>query len=42
MKWARILGISVQAVVLGILLFVAILKLLPQANNARLFFYQGF
>jgi hypothetical protein len=42
MKLARIMGIAVQAFVLGVLLYLAILKLLPQTGKARLFFYQGF
>ena len=42
MKWARILGIAVQAIVVGSLLYLAILRMLPQAGNARVFVYQGF
>ena len=42
MKLARALGIVVQAVVLGVLLFYALGWLLGMETGARIFRYQGF
>ncbi len=42
MRWARLAGRILQALVLGVLLFLAILKLLAIHSNARVFHYQGF
>ena len=38
----RLLGLCAQSLVLGTLLFVAIVKLLSVSTGARVFFYQGF
>lgn len=40
--FARWLGIFVQAMVLGYLLFFAILRLMALSEGAKLFRYQGF
>ncbi len=42
MKWLRWLGISIQALILGILLALAIGKLIAIETGARIFRYQGF
>ena len=42
MKWACFLGISLQGLILGILLFFAICELWATASGVRLFRYQGF
>lgn len=39
---AKRLGIWVQGLVLGMLLFIAIIQLLALSSGARLFDYQGF
>lgn len=39
---ARVLGIVVQALVLGYLLFFAILQLMATIGGAAVFRYQGF
>jgi hypothetical protein len=41
-KWARRTGIGFQGLVLGTLLFVAVLMLTAVQSGARLFRYQGF
>ena len=38
----RVLGICVQAVVLGTLLFFALVHLIGLSSGARIFQYQGF
>jgi hypothetical protein len=38
----RLIGITCQAVVLGSLLFLAILKLIAMSTGARVFLYEGF
>lgn len=40
--WARWAGIAVQGLVLGTLLFLALVRLLGEAGTARLFRYEGF
>lgn len=42
MSWSRILGILLQAVVLGVLLLLAIGKLVALETGARIFQYQAF
>lgn len=42
MNIARFLGIAVQSLVLGALLFVAIVKLTALASHLHLFQYEGF
>jgi hypothetical protein len=42
MSKARLLGIVVQAVVLGIFLFIVIGRLIAVESGARLFRYQAF
>jgi hypothetical protein len=41
-KIARFLGITVQALILGLLLFIAIGQLITLKSDARIFFYQAF
>ncbi|MDM8559129.1 hypothetical protein [Candidatus Parabeggiatoa sp. HSG14] len=41
-KIARLLGITLQALVLGILLFIAIGQLVALETDARIFLYQAF
>ena len=41
-RWARRLGIGLQAVVLGTLLFLALLGLAALTTGATVFRYQGF
>jgi len=41
-KVARLLGITLQALVLGTLLFVAVGQLVALKTDARIFFYQAF
>ena len=38
----RLLGITIQAAVLGTALFLAILKLVAISTGSRVFLYQGF
>ena len=38
----RLAGMVVQAIVLGSLLFLAIVKMVALQSNARIFQYQGF
>lgn len=40
--WARLLGIWVQGLTLGFLLFIALIELLTRTSGAQLFRYQGF
>ena len=40
--WARIVGICIQGLVLGLLLFQAILYLAGTVSGAKAFQYQGF
>jgi hypothetical protein len=40
--WAKWLGIALQSLVLGTLLFWAIVELLSITQAARIFRYQGF
>lgn len=42
MKFARYLGWIVQALVLGVLLFIAIANLISVGSGASIFRYQGF
>ncbi len=42
MKLARVTGIVLQAVVLGTLLFLAIVKLTAHGADMQVFQYQGF
>jgi hypothetical protein len=42
MKRVRALGIALQALVLGVLLFFAIVALIGLNTGARIFQYQGF
>ena len=42
MTFARICGIVVQAIILGILLFIAIGELVELETGARIFRYQAF
>ena len=42
MKLARVLGVVVQAIVLGTLLFMAVAMLLNSSGAVRIFQYQGF
>ena len=42
MKSGRILGVITQAVVIGVLLFLAIVSLLGVGSGATVFRYQGF
>ncbi|MBO6690169.1 MAG: hypothetical protein NXH70_05725 [Hyphomonas sp.] len=41
-KWAYRAGIIAQGVVLGVLLFLALINLWAEADNVRLFRYQNF
>lgn len=41
-KYAYIFGVSLQGLVLGVLLFLALCELLTTASGVRLFRYQGF
>ena len=41
-KIARFLGITVQALILGLLLFVAVGQLIALESDTRIFFYQAF
>ena len=41
-RLARILGITTQSVVLGALLFIAVLRILAIVADAVVFRYQGF
>ena len=38
----RLLGIVCQSVVLGTLLFIALMKLIALSTGTRVFLYQGF
>ncbi len=38
----RIIGVALQALILGTLLFVALVRLIGVAGGARVFQYQGF
>jgi len=42
MKFCRWMGIIIQAIVIGTLLFVAVVKLTSAHTDARIFQYQGF
>jgi hypothetical protein len=42
MKYARLAGIVVQALILGTLLFVAVGRLMVTEEGSRVFRYQGF
>jgi len=42
MSWPRFLGIMLQAIVLGTMLFLAIIKVIATQSGARVFHYQGF
>ncbi|MGE5608459.1 MAG: hypothetical protein ACM359_04340 [Bacillota bacterium] len=42
MTGSRMAGMLFQAVVLGALLFLAVMKLIALGSNARVFQYQGF
>jgi hypothetical protein len=42
MNLCRILGIALQAAVLGSALFLALLKLVAMSTGSRVFLYQGF
>jgi hypothetical protein len=42
MNIPRMLGIALQAVVLGTLLFLAIVKMTALSSNLHLFQYEGF
>ena len=42
MTKARLLGIAVQALCLGTLLFLAVCKMVSLESGARVFRYQGF
>ena len=41
-RFGRILGIAVQALILGSLLYLAIFRLAGAVGGARVFQYQGF
>ncbi len=41
-KLARYIGVTVQGLVLGVLLFQALLKLFGEISGATVFQYQGF
>ena len=41
-RTARSTGIALQAMVLGIFLFLALIRLIAMASGARVFQYQGF
>ena len=41
-RFARLAGICLQGLVLGLLLFLALMKLLALESGARVFRYQGF
>ncbi len=41
-KMARFLGICIQGIVLGSLLFLALVTLLQMTGGARIFQYEGF
>jgi len=41
-KLARFLGITVQALVLGLLLVVSVGQLIALKTDARIFYYQAF
>lgn len=42
MSAARWLGVALQALVLGLLLFLAIGELIALENDARVFLYEGY
>jgi hypothetical protein len=42
MSWPRILGITVRSLLLGTLLFLAIMKLIALRSGAQVFHYEGF
>jgi hypothetical protein len=41
-RWPRLLGIALQALVLGTLLFLALVNLIAMGEGARIFRYQNF
>ena len=41
-RFGHIIGIAIQASVLGTLLFIAMVRLIGVAGGARVFQYQGF
>jgi len=42
MSWPRMLGIAVQSLFLGMLLFLAIMKLIAVRSGTQVFHYEGF
>lgn len=40
--WARLAGIAIQALVLGYLLFIAVMRMVAIDSGATVFRYQGF
>ena len=42
MRLPRLLGIALQAIVLGVFLFLAVAKLVGMETGARIFRYQAF
>lgn len=42
MNWPRIFGLTLQAIVVGTLLFLAVIKLIATQSGAQVFHYQGF
>ena len=41
-RWARVAGIAIQALVLGYLLFIAVMRMVAIDSGATVFRYQGF
>jgi len=42
MSWPRMLGIAIQSLFLGTLLFLAVMKLIALRSGAQVFHYEGF
>lgn len=41
-RWLKVSGIVIQGLILGTLLFFAVIQIITMASGARIFRYQGF